>query len=116
MQVDDGGTLALMQQMVNLKELGSSPPNAPPPSPAHSSALAAPSPNPFSATPQPPSLPQRIPFATPFPDEPFSASLPPSSSLGGVPARSPSSNSFPDVNSIHDTDVNSIHDTDVNMS
>ena len=115
MQVDDGGTLALMQQMVNLKELGSSPPNAPPPSPAHSSALAAPSPNPFSATPQP-SLPQRIPFATPFPDEPFSASLPPSSSLGCAPARSPSSNSFPDVNSIHDTDVNSIHDTDVNMS
>ena len=28
LQVDSGGTLALMQQMVNLKELGSSPPTA----------------------------------------------------------------------------------------
>ncbi|KAF2367035.1 Next to BRCA1 central domain [Trinorchestia longiramus] len=41
LQVDDGGTLALMQQMVNLKELGSSPPTAPPPSPAHAGAVAA---------------------------------------------------------------------------
>ncbi|KAA0184961.1 hypothetical protein HAZT_HAZT005157 [Hyalella azteca] len=41
LQVDDGGTLALMQQMMNLKELGSSPPVAPPPSPAHAAAAAA---------------------------------------------------------------------------
>lgn len=50
-QVDDGGTLALMQQMMNFKELGSSPPQAPPPSPAHGSTIPhhpPHAPNPFS--------------------------------------------------------------------
>lgn len=48
-QVDDCGTLALMQQMVNLKELGSSPPVAPPPSPAHPPQPLPSATNPFSA-------------------------------------------------------------------
>lgn len=74
-QVDDGGTLALMQQMVNLKELGCSPPLAPPPSPAHAVA-AAPSPtmNPFSLNKDIVSQPQQGPAYLPNPINMLSSS------------------------------------------